>query len=48
MKTNVRKYRRDNPEKLTTQDEKKTKRKHNTICIGHRYKQANTDNVNKT
>ena len=23
MKTNVRKYRRDNPEKLTTQDEKK-------------------------
>ena len=26
---------------------RKTKQKHNTICIGHHYKQTNTDNVNK-
>jgi hypothetical protein len=29
-----------------TQD-RKTKQKHNTICIGHHYAQANTNNVNK-
>ena len=25
-----------------------TKQKHNTICVGHHYTQANTNNVNKT
>ena len=41
----------DNPEKLATQvtqDEEKTKQKHNTICVGHHYAQANTNNVSKT
>ena len=40
----------DNPEKLETydiQDEKKTKQKHNTICVGHHYPHRNTINVNK-
>jgi hypothetical protein len=42
----------DNPEKLYntgygTQDEEK-QNKNNTICIGHHYAQANTNNVNKT
>ena len=27
---------------------RKTKQKHNTICVGHHYTQANTNNVNKT
>jgi len=27
---------------------RKTKQKHNTTCVGHHYKQANTNNVNKT
>jgi len=26
---------------------RKTKQKHNTICVGHHYTQANTNNVNK-
>ena len=26
----------------------KTKQKHNTICVGHHYAQANTHKVNKT
>jgi hypothetical protein len=26
----------------------KTKQKHNTICVGHHYTQANTNNVNRT
>jgi hypothetical protein len=26
----------------------KSKQKHNTICVGHHYLQANTNNVNKT
>jgi hypothetical protein len=34
----------DNPEKLGTQDEEKTKQKHNTICVGHHYRQRNTNN----
>ena len=43
----------DNPEKLATQgtqDEDKTKQKHNTICVGHyyMYMQTNTNNINKT
>ena len=35
----------DNPEKLATQT-KKNKQKHNTICVGHNYAQANTNNLN--
>ena len=27
---------------------RKTKQKHNTICVGHHYAQTNTNNVNKT
>jgi hypothetical protein len=27
---------------------RKTKQKHNTICIGHHYVRTNTNNVNKT
>ena len=27
---------------------KQTKQKHNAICVGHRYAQASTNNVNKT
>ena len=37
----------DNPEKLATfgtQDDEK--QKHTTICVGHHYAQANTNNVN--
>ena len=41
-----------NPEKLATQvtqDKEKTKgKKPNTMCVGHHYSQANTNNVNKT
>ena len=36
-----------NSEKLATygiQDEKQ----HNTICVGHHYRQTNTNNINKT
>jgi hypothetical protein len=43
----------DNQEKLATlgtQDTRRrqTKQKRNTICVGHPYAQANTNNVNKT
>jgi hypothetical protein len=49
VKINIRKYtkgqsEKDNPEKLTTRGGKKN---HNTICVGHHYKQTNTNNVNK-
>jgi len=27
---------------------KKTKQKHNTLCVGYHYMQANTNNINKT
>ena len=27
---------------------RQTKQKHNTICVGHHYAQANTNNENKT
>ena len=42
----------NNPEKLTTQGTKdtrgrKTKQKHNTICIGHYYTQTNKTKVKK-
>ena len=30
-----------------TTKRKKTKIKHNTICVGHHYTQTNTNNVNK-
>ena len=40
----------DNPEKMATlcigyTRRRKTKLKHNTICAGHHYTQANTNNV---
>jgi hypothetical protein len=35
----------DNPEKLATR-QRKTKQKHNTICVEHHYAQKNTNNVN--
>ena len=42
----------DNPEKLANRvhktKKKKTKYKHNTICVGHNYTQTNTNDVNKT
>ena len=37
----------DTPEKLATWDTQ-DEEKHNTICVGHHYAQANTNNVNKT
>jgi len=37
----------ENPENLATQ-RRKTKQKHNTICVGHHYTQANINNINKT
>ena len=42
---------KDNPAKLTTQAytrRRKTKQKHNIICVGHHYAQKNTNDVNKT
>ena len=36
----------DNPYKLATR-RRKTKQKQNTICVGHHYSQANTNNVTK-
>jgi hypothetical protein len=43
----------DNPTKLATYSTQDTRRRqtnqqHNTICIGHRYAQTNTNNVNRT
>ena len=37
----------NNPEKLATR-RRKTKQKHNRICVVHHYPQRNTNNVNKT
>ena len=44
----------DNPDKLSTQgtqhedeQQKKTKRKPYTICVGHHYTQTNINSVNK-
>ena len=39
-----------NPETLATYGtkNKKSKTKTHTICVGHHYAQANTNNVNKT
>jgi hypothetical protein len=41
----------NNPEKLTalgTHDEDKQNKNRNTMCVGHHYAQANTNNVKKT
>ena len=41
----------DNQEKLATYiytRQRKTMQKHNTMCVGHHYMQANTNNINKT
>ena len=38
---------KNNPEKLATR-QRKTKQKHNTICVGYHCTQANTNNANKT
>jgi len=46
--------RTENPEKLVTlgthkhQTNTKNTQKHNTICVGHHYTQASTNNANKT
>ena len=37
----------DNPEKLTTQGTQ-DEEEDNTICVGHHYTEANTNNINKT
>ena len=40
----------DNSNKLVaqdTQDDKKTKQKHNTICVGNHYAKINTNDVDK-
>jgi len=39
----------DNPEKgnIVYTRRRKKKTKHNTICVGHHYTQANTNNLNK-
>jgi len=47
----VRENRSGNQENLTTfdtQDTRRSKKKPNTICVGHHYTQTNTNNVNKT
>jgi hypothetical protein len=49
---NVREYRRDN-QKWTTGNiryirRRKSKQKHNTICVWHHYAQTHTNNVRKT
>ena len=41
----------DSPEKLAAYiytRQRKTMQKHYTMCVGHHYMQANTNNVNKT
>ena len=43
-KLNVGEYRRGNQKKKI----QKKKKKHHTICVGHHYRKANTNNVNKT
>ena len=55
VEINVREYRRGNQKRTIREAfntdhtrRRKTKQKHNTICVGHHYWQANTNNVNKT
>ena len=39
----------EKPEKQATKDTQDEERqKHNTLCVGHHYKQTNTFNINKT
>jgi len=43
----------NNPETLAaygTQNTRRrqTKQRHNTICVGHQYEEAKTNNINKT
>ena len=41
----------DNPDQPGNKEytwRRKTKQKHNTICVGHYYTQPNRNNVNKT
>jgi hypothetical protein len=41
----------DNPDQPGNKEytwRRKTKQKHNTICVGHYYTQTNRNNVNKT
>ena len=41
----------DNPDQPGNKEytwRRKTKQKHNTICVGHYYMQTNRNNVNKT
>ena len=38
----------EKPATLGTQDEENTKHKHNTMFVGQRYTQTNTNNINKT
>ena len=52
---NVREYRRGNQNGQSRETgniehtrRRQTKQKHNTICIGHHYMQANTNSVNDT
>ena len=52
---NVKGYRRCNQKWKTRETgniwytrRRQTNQKHNTICVGHHYAQANTNNVNKT
>jgi hypothetical protein len=52
---NVRQYRRANQKGQSIETgcigytrRRKTKQKHNTICVGHHYSQTITNNVNKT
>ena len=44
----VREYRWNNTEKLATQGIQDEGEKHNTICVGHHYAKAITNNVNNT
>ena len=49
-KLNVREYRRDNQKRIIQRNwytrQRKTKQKHNTICVGQHYTQTTTNNVN--
>jgi hypothetical protein len=53
MWINVREYRRGNRQSTETDNtvytrRRKTKQKHNTICVEHHYTPTNKNNVNKT
>ena len=50
MEINVTEYRRamKNGQSREISNTRRRKQKHNTICVGHHYTQANTNNANKT